>query len=49
MASERNIEYLIFSDGVWVYKGGGHLSIKSHPNEDNENTIKNIFIDYVAD
>jgi hypothetical protein len=38
------LEYYVAVPGTWMYKGGGHLQYKSHPNPHNENAIYRIFI-----
>jgi hypothetical protein len=40
----NQVEYYVSVPGTWMYKGGGHLQYKSHPNPHNENAIYEITI-----
>jgi len=43
-----NIKYSFGSKGTWIYKGGGHLQLKSHPNKNNSNKFESLFIKFVT-
>jgi len=37
--------YFLYVMGIWNYKGGGHLQMKTTPKENNRNAIDEIFIE----
>jgi len=44
----RSKVYRIRTEGNWIYKGTGHLQLKSHVNPDNESYIELMFVDFVG-
>jgi len=42
--TDKTLRYLIMARGGWLYKGTGHLQMKSHPNPNNTNKIRSLTV-----